>query len=110
MKSLFVLLLLANSLIARELPSSEVSRIANAIYRCENSKTYPYGIRIKGKHFTKEQAEAICKNTIRNNYQRWQSAGEKEDFITFLGNRYCPKECDSVGNKNWIRNMHKLML
>lgn len=43
--------------------------------------------------------------TVRKNRLRWQKAGKPSDFIIFLADRYCPKECDAVGNKNWKKNV-----
>ncbi len=43
--------------------------------------------------------------TIVKNRQRWLMTICGEDFITFLGDRYCPAETDPVGNKNWKRNV-----
>lgn len=47
--------------------------------------------------------------TIVKNRVRWEKAGKKEDYITFLGRRYCPvgAENDPSGlNRNWIRNVN----
>ena len=43
--------------------------------------------------------------TIIKNRLRWARAGCKPDFITFLGNCYCPFEIDPVGNINWKKNV-----
>jgi hypothetical protein len=60
-------------------------------------------------HGNKEFARRICLNTIKNNYLRWENSNKTNDFITFLGNRYCPPSDDKQGNINWIRNL-KVML
>jgi len=47
--------------------------------------------------------------TVVKNRIRWEKAGKKEDYITFLGRKYCPvgAENDPSGlNKNWIRNVN----
>jgi len=44
--------------------------------------------------------------TIIKNRVRWSDAGKQNDFINFLADRYCPKECDLVGNLNWKKNVH----
>ena len=85
-------------------------KIADAIYRIEGGKKaeFPYGIRsVK----VKDEAEArrVCINTIRNNYARWVAAGRPIDFLTFLGDHYCPKASDPVGHDNWVRNIHKII-
>ena len=49
-----------------------------------------------------------CAATVQKNWDRWVESGRKVDFITFLGNRYCPvgAENDPNGlNKNWVKNV-----
>lgn len=41
--------------------------------------------------------------TIVSNRYRWEPG--YGDFISFLGNRYCPYETDPQGNINWKRNV-----
>jgi len=52
-----------------------------------------------------------CAATIKKNYKRWKDAGCPDDFITFLGGRYCPilSEIDDPRglSKNWITNVKK---
>jgi len=43
--------------------------------------------------------------TIKKNRKRWIHHSSDYDFIHFLGNRYCPKEADPEGNKNWKKNV-----
>jgi len=43
--------------------------------------------------------------TIVKNRQRWIEGDYPYDFITFLGNRYCPAAADLQGNKNWKQNV-----
>ncbi len=44
--------------------------------------------------------------TIMKNRKRWLTPPlTNENFITFLGNRYCPVSVDPQGNINWIRNV-----
>lgn len=79
-----------------------VERLANAIYRAENSKSHPYGILTHYKHTTPRQA---CINTINHALKDWRGNG---DFIAFLGSRYCPVGVsnDPHGlNKNWVKNV-----
>jgi hypothetical protein len=70
---------------------------------------YAYGIRsIKYKNDL--QARKICKNTVLHAWRDFK--GCKTDlraFIAYLGDRYCPKSADYVGNLRWKRNMYKLM-
>jgi len=77
-------------------------RLANAIYRAENSKAFPYGIMHHYKHTTPRQA---CLNTIRHRIEDWNGEG---DFIAYLGQTYAPLGAgnDPQGlNKNWIKNV-----
>jgi len=91
------------------LTEKEANRIADAIYLAEGGSKarVPYGI-LSLKVRDKEHARQICLNTIENNYRRWKSSGTKENFLNFLGDRYCPPT-DSVGNKNWKRNVRFLL-
>ena len=67
-------------------------RLANAIYRAENSKTFPYGIMHHYKHTTPRQA---CLNSIKSAERRYK----RGDFIVFLGQTYSPPAI----NPNWVR-------
>ena len=82
--------------------------IADAIFKIEggNKTKYPYGI----KSIKTSNPRQVCINTIKNNYVRWQKDGKTNDFLTFLGNRYCPAQDDTVGNKNWLTNIHKMII
>jgi hypothetical protein len=54
-----------------------------------------------------------CAATISKNYNRWIESGEKTDFFTFLGNRYCPVGADNDPNglnKHWIPNVEKITM
>ncbi len=42
--------------------------------------------------------------TVVKNHKRWIDAGKPDDFITFLGNRYCPPHLDPE-NENWQPNV-----
>lgn len=44
--------------------------------------------------------------TVVKNYKRWQDAGSPGDYITFLGNRYCPPDAHPL-NKHWQGNVRK---
>ena len=77
----------------------DVELLADAIFKVENSKAFPYGIMIKYKHTTPRQA---CINTINHALKDWNGKG---DFINFLADRYCPPSIDLIGNKNWKRNV-----
>ena len=48
--------------------------------------------------------------TVSKNHKRWLDSKENIDFITFLGNRYCPVGADNdpTGlNRHWIGNVRK---
>lgn len=84
-----------------------IEKLANAIYYAEGgSKTsHPYGILSHYKHTTPRQA---CINTIKHALKDYN---KKEDFIVFLGNRYCPvgAKNDPMGlNKNWVKNVRRI--
>lgn len=52
-----------------------------------------------------------CASTVQKNWDRWKKAGSSGDFITFLGNKYAPKDADNDPeklNKNWIPNVTKI--
>jgi hypothetical protein len=96
------------------LSSKKANEIADAIYKIENSKKYPYGIKsipIKGNTPQKREiyARKICLNTISNNYIRWQRAGKTNEFLFFLADRYCPSVCDPIGNINWKKNIKRMV-
>lgn len=87
--------------------------ILNAIFVVEggNKTKYPFGIKSIDTKGNKELAKRICLNTIKNNYLRWQADGKPEHcYLDYLANRYCPMSCDKVGNTNWKKNIHRLVL
>jgi hypothetical protein len=85
-------------------------QIASAIYRLEGGTKAksPYGI-LSVKVRSTEHARQVCLTTIRNNRARWIKAGAKGDYLDFLADRYCPPSVDAVGNRNWKKNIHKLL-
>jgi hypothetical protein len=89
------------------MPDARANQIVDAIYKIEGgAKTkYPYGI----KSIKTNNPRLACLQTVRNNYIRWQKAGSQGDYLTYLANVYCPKSADPIGNKNWIKNIHKLV-
>lgn len=97
-------LILFGALILAKAEEVNIEALTNAIYKAEGgSKTkYPYGILTKYKHTTARQA---CVNTIKHALRDWN---RKDDFIAFLGSRYCPigAKNDLQGlNKHWIKNV-----
>jgi hypothetical protein len=109
MKILALLILSAGLAVATPVPMSDIqaNKIADAIYKVEGgAKTkYPYGI-MSVKTTNPRQ---VCINTVKNNFIRWQKAGSKGDYLDYLGNVYCPASADPVGNKNWLKNIHKFL-
>lgn len=94
--------------------AEKLNKIVNAIYKIENSKKYPYGIKsipIKGNSQEEREryARRICENTVRNNWIRWQKQNKPGHFLDFLANRYCPVTSDPQGNVNWKKNIKKIV-
>lgn len=85
---------------------AKVNQLANAIYKAENSKKYPYGIKSINTNSNEVYARKICKNTIVNNIKRFEDSGESE-YLTFLANRYCPVNSidDNGTNRFWKNNV-----
>lgn len=92
--------------------SINFEKVADAIYLAEGSaKTpFPYGIKsikYKGHPSQKNQwARRVCLNTINTNYKKWIAAGKKGDFISFMGNSYCPAAHDKKGHSVWAKNVN----
>ena len=91
---------------------SKLAPVVAAIRFAENGrKGREYGILHPRVKPTYRSQAGWCAATVQKNYDRWTKAGSKGDFITFLGNRYCPvgAENDPTGlNKHWIHNVKKL--
>jgi hypothetical protein len=85
-------------------------QIVKAIYKAEGGQKakYPYGIR-SIKCEGEKACRKICLNTVRNNRVRFaRTKGAPQEFISFLGHRYCPVGAsnDPKGlNKNWQKNV-----
>jgi hypothetical protein len=92
---------------------SKLTPIVAAIRFAENGgKGREYGILHPRVKPTYRSQAGWCAATVQKNYDRWTKAGRKGDFITFLGNRYCPvgAENDPTGlNKHWQKNVRKLI-
>lgn len=81
----------------------ETERLADAIFKAENSKTKPYGIM---KDYCKAgdpdgQCRKGCVQTIEHAKRDWD---HNEDFLVFLGSRYCPPLAHTL-NRNWVHNV-----
>jgi len=84
------------------------SAIANAIFKAEGRYKAKFLYGIVSVHYKDEtDARRICLNTIRNHKKRHASHNCGLDFISCLGSRYCPINCDNdLGtNKFWIKNV-----
>ena len=89
-------------------------QIVNAIFLAEGGyhARYPYGIRSISCS-TMEACRQICKNTVRNNRKRFAKISNTYigNFITYLGNRYCPTKGRTLTqnevslNQYWIKNV-----
>jgi hypothetical protein len=97
---LFILILACSVGYGGEVPANvNVERLADAIYKAENSKKFPYGIKSINTHGNEKYARKICINSIKNAQKRWVKAGKPEDFIVFMGRRFSPPK----QNPNWVR-------
>lgn len=95
--------------VAHAEPMPYAEKLADAIYRQENSVRYPYGIKSINTRGNAAAARAICLATIRNNWRRWRLAGSPGEYVDFLAARYCPPSEDPIGNANWRRNIKKFL-
>ena len=92
--------------------SGENSIILFSIYKSENgSKGNEFGIKCPKHINTNLDKQAACAVvTIINNRERWKREGKPGDFISFLGEKYCPVKGnlsirEKELNKNWIPNV-----
>ena len=83
----------------------------DAIYIAEGGKRAkkPYGI-LSVQCNTEQQCRRICKNTVSNNRKRFKRQDKYKNFLFFLADRYCPKDVDRIGNRNWKKNVKFYLL
>ncbi|GAI54128.1 unnamed protein product [marine sediment metagenome] len=83
----------------------DYDKMVRAIFQAEGGykATYLYGIKSVDYKYEHE-ARQICYNSVRNNHRRWIKAGKPKDFISFMGDRYCPPTIHKL-NKNWVKNV-----
>jgi hypothetical protein len=88
----------------------DLDRMADAIYRIEGGARarVPYGI-LSVPVRDAAEARRVCKNTVRNQWARWQAAGRPGCYLDSLADRYCPPGHDPVGNRNWKRNIRSVL-
>ena len=110
MKKYILFFLLTINCIGEEISAEKVNRIVSAIYKIEggDKARVPYGI-LGVKVKNKAEARRVCENTVRNNWKRWEKAGKKGDYLTFLAARYCPHQVDPIGNRRWNRNIRAVL-
>jgi hypothetical protein len=97
-----VLIMLLGTVLIANAEEYTNDRIADAIFRAENSTSHPYGILAHYKHTTPRQA---CINTIKHAKRDWNGKG---DFICFLQKRYAPIGVANDPhnlNSNWTKNV-----
>lgn len=85
------------------------NKVVDAIYLAEGKKTAkkPFGIlSVPCSGYT--DCRKVCYQTVRNNWKRWESAGNPGDFISFLGSRYAPIKVHYL-NRNWIPNVNSIL-
>jgi len=76
-----------------------------AIRKAENGREgLQFGI-MNPKAYNLDRQAGWAAATIVKNRKRWELAGRPRDFLMFLADRYCPKDCDAVGNFNWKKNV-----
>ena len=89
----------------------DFNKLADAIYLAEGgAKTrFPYGIK-SVKCSGEAKCRKICLNTLRNNWRRWQSAGNPGTYLDFLASRYAPVDAknDNGTNQFWKHNVEVL--
>jgi hypothetical protein len=102
--SVFIILL-STPLLASELSTNQLDRIADSVYVAEGGKKarVPYGI-ISVAVRDEKEARQVCIQSIKNNYSRWQKAGKPGDFFFFMARRYCPPS-----PQTWASNVKTIL-
>ena len=110
LKATIALCLLCLTVHAQPLSKADIyfNRLADAIFKAENSPKWPYGIKAKVKD-PRETCIKICKDA----WSDYCLLGCKGDWIEYLGSIYAPTEnaTDDPNhlNKNWPVNVRALM-
>lgn len=88
-------------------PKYTNDKIADAIYKAENSTKFPYGIVSIDTHGDEVYARKICLNTIRNQRRRHKAHECGLTYLACLAKRYCPigAENDNGTNQYWLKNV-----
>lgn len=96
-----------NGFCQQTLTTNELNKIVESIRKTEGNPNYGI-LSIKvGTNYT--LAKKLCENTVRNNFKRWQKQNKENNFILFLGSKYCPPSADKIGFHNWTNNMTKIL-
>lgn len=108
---LFLAFLISGTAFGNSLPYS-VDEIVTAIYQAEGAEkaVKPFGI-LSVPCNGYEECRRICKNTVVNNFKRFNDYGYKthSDYLSFLSSRYAPigaKNDPQNLNRNWLKNVH----
>ena len=86
-------------------PALNPSKLADAIFKAENSAKYPYGIKsIPCDKQNTISCRQACLNTINNQLKRHSNHQCGLSYLECLRNRYAPLS-DSKLNQNWLKNV-----
>ena len=88
------------------LDAPNFERMADAVFKHENSAKWPYGIKVHYKTTTPRQA---CLNTLRHCYARWLASPMTYSYVEFTADIYCPMKDDPKGNAAWKSDMRRLL-
>ena len=100
---ILIIILFNLNLIAGELDSNQITKIADAIKLEENSPHFPYGVHYYAIH-DEIRCRQICINTISNNYLRWRRQRTNADYVDFLSRKY-----DPVNARSWAANVRMIL-
>ena len=106
MIKLSIILMMVSQLISCQPAYAEeinVEKLATSIRKAEGNDNYGILKHIKGKNYRK-----ACIQTIRHGLRDWNGS---DDFISFLGSRYCPTYGKNLTKREkevnifWIKNV-----
>lgn len=85
--------------------SYDNDKLVEAIYKAEGGSKASYLYGIRSVHYrNKQEARQICLRTVVNNKKRFMQQYKYNDYLEFLGSRYCPVSAHKL-NKNWLKNV-----
>ena len=99
-----VVAVISNTVPAPAAPLIDFERAADAIFRHENSKRFPYGVRIKNSKgnylwLTEKQARRECISLLKEEFTDWNKQG---NFFKYANTRYTDEDT------NWWRGVSKI--